>query len=66
MDQGVLVTGGEDDGAMSDQLVLIEAADVDWRIDAQTKEIGLRGIAEARKALAEASRRAGGRPPLAA
>ena len=43
---------------MTDQLVLIEATDVDWRLDEHTKEVGRRGIAEARKALAEAARRA--------
>lgn len=53
-----MVTPPEDDGAMTDQLVLIDAKDVDWRLDEHTKEIGLRGIAEARKALAEATRRA--------
>ncbi len=42
---------------MTDQLVLIDAKDVDWRLDERTREVGRRGIAEARKALAEAVRR---------
>lgn len=31
----------------------------DWRLDAETREVGLRGIAEARRILAEAMRRTG-------
>lgn len=31
----------------------------DWRLDAETREVGLRGIAEARRILAEAMRRSG-------
>ncbi len=42
---------------MTDQLVLIDAPEVDWRLDEYTKEVGRRGIAEARKALEEAARR---------
>jgi hypothetical protein len=53
-----MVTPPEDDGTMTDQLVLIEHADVDWRLDEHTKEVGRRGIAEARRALAAAARRA--------
>jgi hypothetical protein len=30
----------------------------DWHLDAQTREAGLRGIAEARRILAESARRA--------
>ncbi|HWG74208.1 MAG TPA: hypothetical protein VG184_09160 [Acidimicrobiales bacterium] len=43
---------------MTRQLVLIEAMDVDWRLDEHTKDVGLQGIAEARRALAEAAKRA--------
>lgn len=42
---------------MTRQLVLIDAKDADWRLDEHTKELGLQGIAEARKALAAATRR---------
>jgi len=54
---GVLVTPQEDDELMARQLVLIEASDVDWRLDERTREIGREGIAQARAALAEAIRR---------
>ena len=40
------------------QLVLIEAADHDWRLDEHTKEIGLRGVELARKRLRDARRAA--------
>lgn len=43
---------------MAKQLVLIERSPGDWRLDDHTREIGRAGVAEARKALAEASRRA--------
>jgi hypothetical protein len=33
-------------------------AQAEWRVDAQTREIGRRGLVEARAALAEARRRA--------
>lgn len=42
---------------MTKQLVLIERSAGDWRIDEHTREIGRAGVAEARKALAEAIRR---------
>jgi len=42
---------------MARQLVLIEASDVDWRLDERTREIGREGIAQARAALADAIRR---------
>jgi hypothetical protein len=38
------------------QLVLIEAADHDWRLDERTKEIGLRGVELARQRLRDARR----------
>ena len=42
---------------MARQLVLIEASEVDWRLDERTREMGREGIAQARAALAEAVRR---------
>lgn len=45
---------------MARQLVLIEAPDIDWRLDERTREIGREGIAQARAALAEAIRRSHG------
>jgi hypothetical protein len=48
---------------MTRQLVLIDdrnsvsghgLADIDWRLDERTREAGRKGVAEARKALAEA------------
>jgi len=59
-ERGVLVTPQEDDERMARQLVLIEASDVDWRLDERTREIGREGIAQAREALAEAVRRSRG------
>lgn len=60
---------------MPQQLVLIEPdidlprpagavgvpAGEDWRLDPETREIGLRGIADARRILLEAATRAGER-----
>lgn len=43
---------------MERQLVLIEAADHDWRLDERTKEIGLRGVELARQRLRDARRNA--------
>jgi hypothetical protein len=42
---------------MAKQLVLIETTDADWRLDERTCEIGRAGIAQARRALAEAAQR---------
>jgi hypothetical protein len=43
---------------MQRQLVLIELEDDnDWRLDEHTKDIGRQGLADARKALADARRR---------
>jgi hypothetical protein len=39
---------------MTRQLVLIEDREKDWRLDERTREAGRKGVAEARKALAEA------------
>jgi hypothetical protein len=41
---------------MARQLRLLEA-DTDWRLDERTRELGLKGVAAARKALVEATRR---------
>jgi hypothetical protein len=41
----------------SNQLVLIESNNTDFRIDDRTREIGRKGIAAAREALAEATER---------
>jgi hypothetical protein len=46
---------------MPQQLLLIDPEGDDWRLDEQTREVGLRGIAEARLILAEAARRHGQR-----
>lgn len=44
---------------MARQLVLLEDQDErDWQLDERTRETGRRGVAEARKALVEAARRA--------
>jgi len=50
---------------MARQLVLLDPSDIDWRLDDRTKELGRRGLAEARSALRLArsgleKRRAGG------
>ncbi len=45
-------------GDMTRQLVLIaDDKKSDWRIDERTREIGRKGLAEAREALREATRR---------
>ena len=36
---------------MTSQLKLLEATDVNWKLDERTKEIGRRGLAQARAAL---------------
>jgi hypothetical protein len=43
---------------MARQLVLLDDERTDWKLDDRTRELGRRGVAEARKALIEASRRA--------
>ena len=42
---------------MAEQLRLLEPEGDDWHLDTETKEIGLRGIAEARRILLDAIRR---------
>lgn len=49
---------------MAKQLLLLdpeglEGDRADWCLDAETREVGLRGIAEARRILVEAMRRTG-------
>ncbi len=36
---------------MGQQLALIERSELEWRIDDQTREVGRKGLAEAREAL---------------
>ncbi|MDA8047072.1 MAG: hypothetical protein M0Z30_17850 [Actinomycetota bacterium] len=43
---------------MAEQLQLLERDDSDFRLDAHTREIGKRGVAEARRVLAEIVRAA--------
>jgi hypothetical protein len=47
--------------SMARQLRLLDPMDRDWRLDERTRETGRQGVAEARKALAEAARRAASR-----
>ena len=39
-----------------DQLKLLEPPEQRWRLDPQTREVGRKGLAQARMALAEAAR----------
>ena len=41
---------------MNDQLALLEDDDRQWRLDERTREIGLRGVAQAREALRQSDR----------
>ena len=43
---------------MARQLELVEPQAADWRLDERTRELGRKGLAEARRALQEAARRA--------
>ena len=43
---------------MAEQLELIERENSDFHLDSHTREIGLRGVAEARRVLAEVMRAA--------
>jgi hypothetical protein len=49
---------------MERQLVLLEQ-EPDWRLDAQTREVGRAGLAMARAALRAAAERAADHPPAA-
>lgn len=42
---------------MATQLALLDSTAPDWKIDPETREIGRRGIAEAREALRRATAR---------
>ena len=42
---------------MAEQLQLLQPGRDEWRLDPETREIGLRGIAEARRILIDAMRR---------
>lgn len=44
-------------GDMTRQLVLIEDKRSDWRLDERTREVGKLGLAQAREALREATKR---------
>jgi len=48
------VTPPGEDGAMERQLHLLESPEPDWHLDESTKEIGRKGVAEARQALQQA------------
>ena len=43
---------------MTTQLLLIDDTDHDWKLDPRTRELGRRGVAQARIALRQAPRRA--------
>jgi len=43
---------------MERQLILLEDTSVDWRLDDETRRRGRQGVAEARAALVDATRRA--------
>jgi hypothetical protein len=43
---------------MARQLELVERQATDWRLDERTRELGRQGLAEARRALQEAAKRA--------
>jgi hypothetical protein len=43
---------------LMDPVVLMDAGSVDWRLDEHTRRLGRLGIADARSALREATRRA--------
>jgi hypothetical protein len=51
---------------MAEQLVLIQTEESDFRLDPQTREIGRRGVAEARRVLAEVMKAAAERDKHAA
>lgn len=54
---GEAVTPPRDDGAMTNQLILVDAGPDDFRLDERTREIGRAGVAAARQALADAVHR---------
>ncbi len=50
------VTPPPHNGDMQRQLVLIDKAPRSWQLDERTREVGRKGLAEARRALASSSR----------
>jgi hypothetical protein len=48
---------------MAQQLALIERSELEWHLDDKTRQIGRRGLEEARRALRAHARDRGGRPP---
>ena len=42
---------------MAEQLALIESTTPEWQLDERSVEVGRRGVAQARRALEEASQR---------
>jgi hypothetical protein len=42
-------------GGMATQLLLLDTTSPSWKLDRQTREIGRRGVAEAREALRRAT-----------
>ena len=42
-------------GGMATQLLLLDTSTPSWKLDRQTREIGRRGVAEAREALRKAT-----------
>jgi hypothetical protein len=52
-------------GAMATQLVLLETSP-DWKLDRETREVGRKGLAEARAALRQAGQQTGPRRTQAA
>jgi hypothetical protein len=42
-------------GGMATQLLLLDTSSPSWKLDRQTREIGRRGVAEAREALRRAT-----------
>jgi hypothetical protein len=51
---------------MAEQLVLLQRDDPDFRLDPHTREIGKKGVAEARRVLAEVMKAAADRAAAAA
>lgn len=54
----LIVTPVRNNNSMAEQLELLQRDDSDFRLDAHTREIGKKGVAEARRVLAEVMRAA--------
>src|SRR5207247_5316268 len=61
--RSLVVTPFCQNGAMADQLHLIEPDDPEWRLDERTRDTGRKGVEAARQALRDAASAA---PPVAA